>query len=41
MTMVKLSPLHADDMGRNPPATIALSYYLGGKKNHHFELRYQ
>ena len=24
--------LHADDMGRNPPATIALSYYLGGKK---------
>ena len=24
--------LHADDMGRNPPATIALSYLLGGKK---------
>ena len=24
--------LHADDMGRNPPATIALSYLLHGKK---------
>jgi hypothetical protein len=24
--------LHADDMGRNPPATIALSYILNGKK---------
>ncbi|MEZ4911010.1 MAG: hypothetical protein R2774_09115 [Saprospiraceae bacterium] len=24
--------LHADDMGRNPPATIALSYMLNGKK---------
>lgn len=24
--------LHADDMGRNPPATIALAYLLGGKR---------
>ncbi|MBC7884673.1 MAG: hypothetical protein H7X99_04320, partial [Saprospiraceae bacterium] len=24
--------LHADDMGRNPPATIALSYMYKGKK---------
>ncbi|MBK9256311.1 MAG: hypothetical protein IPM42_12555 [Saprospiraceae bacterium] len=24
--------LHADDMGRNPPATIALAYTLNGKK---------
>lgn len=24
--------LHADDMGRNPPATIALSYIMNGKK---------
>lgn len=24
--------LHADDMGRNPPATIALSYTVNGKK---------
>ncbi len=24
--------LHADDMGRNPPATIAISYLMNGKK---------